>query len=70
MKDLESFLELDEHVGAMRQRENTRRAAAKMVNLIDEILNYICNLAPSGLSGMYFIYCGVSNAYGYPCLKM
>ena len=54
MKDLESFLELTNHVDAIKRREKTRKAALNMVDLIDEILNYVCNSVPSGLSGMYF----------------
>ena len=51
MNDLESFLELNKHVDAIRRKEKTRRAALKVVDLIDEVLNYICNSMPSGLSG-------------------
>ena len=53
VKDFESFLELNKHVDAIRRKEKTRRAALKVVDLIDEVLNYICNSMPSGLNGVY-----------------
>lgn len=53
MEDLDGFLALNEHVDAIREKEKSREAVLKMLNLVAEILNYICNFVPSGISGVY-----------------
>lgn len=69
MGDFESFLELNKHVDAIREKDKTREAAMKVANLIDEVLSYICNSVPSGLSGAY---CSLHtiNAYRHSYPKM
>ena len=52
--DLGRFLSLKEHVGVLEEREKSRKAVRRMLELIAEIANYICNLAPSGIRGASF----------------
>ena len=54
MEDLDSFLALSEHVGALREREKSREAVRVMLSLITEIASYICNFVPSGVRGAPF----------------
>ena len=51
VESLDSFLELEDRVGAIRRREESRKAVLGMLNPIAEILSYICNSVSSGTSG-------------------
>ena len=53
VEDLDSFLDLENHVDEIKERERSRKAVLEMLSLIAEILNYICNFIPSGISGVY-----------------
>ena len=53
MESFGTFLELKNRVSAIEEREESRKAMLDMLNLIAEILSYICNSVPSGISGAY-----------------
>ena len=55
VEDLDSFLELEKYMDAVKERESSRKALLDMLNLIAEILNYVCNFVPSGISGIYYL---------------
>ena len=50
-EDLDSFLSLKKDVSAIEERQKCREAVGRMLELIAEIANYICNLASSGIKG-------------------
>ena len=49
---LEPFLLIESRIEELKGREGTRRAVEKMLHLIEEVSDYICNKASPGLIGV------------------
>ena len=50
-EDLDDFLSLRKDINALEERPKCREAVGRMLGLIAEISNYICNLASTGIKG-------------------
>ena len=51
VEQLEPFLLIESRIEGLREREETRRAVKKMLHLIEEVSDYVCNQTSPGLIG-------------------